>query len=50
MFDQGEGLLVMVDRATYFYVDEQLRIDYDEREQVYRIRANSHVIPDKIRL
>jgi hypothetical protein len=49
-FDDGDGVLVVVDRSTYAYVDEPLRIDYDERERVYRIRANSQIIPDKIRL
>ena len=50
MFEQEDGITVVVDRTTYFYVDEPLRIDFDEAERVYRIRANSHVIPDKIRL
>ncbi|KEO84523.1 iron-sulfur cluster biosynthesis family protein [Tumebacillus flagellatus] len=49
-FEQGDGLTVVVDRATYFYIDEPLRIDYDESERVYRIRSNSQIIPDKIRL
>lgn len=50
MFVQTEWLTVVVDRATYFYVDEPLRIDYDEAERVYRIRSNSQIIPDQIRL
>jgi Fe-S cluster assembly iron-binding protein IscA len=39
---------VCVDRGTYFYLDENLQIDFDPKEGVYRIRAASHVIPDKI--
>jgi len=40
----------VVDRSTQLLLDEPLRIDYDEAEGVYRIRSNSQIIPDRIRL
>ncbi|MGZ4106300.1 MAG: iron-sulfur cluster biosynthesis family protein [Tumebacillaceae bacterium] len=49
VFEFGE-VQVVVDRSSYFFVDEPLRIDFDEEEQVFRLRANTHVIPDKFKL
>lgn len=49
MIDLGD-VQVVVDRASYFFLDEPLRIDYDEGEHVYRLRCNSHVIPQKFTL
>ena len=47
MFEQGD-VKVVVDRTTSFYIDEPLKIDYENG--AYRIRAASHVIPDRIKL
>lgn len=49
VFEQGD-VQVLVDRASYFFIDEPLKIDFDPEEGVYRIKAATHVIPDKIRL
>lgn len=50
MIDTGDGIQVVVDRSSWFFVDEPLKIDYDPEEKVFRIRAAGFVIPDKIRL
>jgi len=41
---------VVVDRATGFFLDDPMRIDYDEAEQAFRIRTDGQIIPDRIRL
>ncbi|WP_157721696.1 hypothetical protein [Tumebacillus avium] len=50
VIDAGDGIRVVVDRSSWFFVDEPLKIDYDPEEKVFRIRAAGFVIPDKIRL
>jgi Fe-S cluster assembly iron-binding protein IscA len=49
VFEFGD-VQVVVDRSSYFFVDEPLRIDYDAREEVFRLRADTHVIPDQFKL
>ena len=45
-----EEVRAVVDKASYFYLDDPVTIDYDDLEGVYRLRAATHVIPDKFRL
>lgn len=50
VFEAGDGVRVVVDRSTYFMLDDPMRIDYDEAEQAFRLRCDTHVIPQRFRL
>ncbi|ASS74416.1 hypothetical protein CIG75_05055 [Tumebacillus algifaecis] len=50
VIDAGDNIQVVVDRGSWFFVDEPLKIDYEPAEKAFRIRAATHVIPDRIKL